>query len=301
MVVQSVGDKLRQARVRKGLQVSEIEALTGIESHLLLAMELDQFSLLPEDKSDLYLENFAKAVGLNATEMLAQCEVERTNKPQMTYDYTNDSDIEESNLFIGSTRVSRLDRRRPKKSSGFVKMLLSLAILAGLIFLAYRYYPTISAYVSNTFFPKSSPKAVKKDVSDKVEEVTPVVEEVVEEKPKTSIVVEGGGNHLTARITTSESPVRVSFSLDGAESSWVGLTSSDLGELGTLLDANQPSFQTSLFEGTTEAVMSFGISKGVTVMINDVPLDLSLFETDALSSVTLIISPEAVAEPTVQN
>lgn len=292
MLVQTVGEKLRQARVRKGLQVSDLELLTGLDSHLILIMELDQFDLLPEENYRSYLATFAEAVGLNAEAMLKQSDAERFEKPSFSYDHANDSDVEESNLFTDSVRASRRQRQQHRRSAkGFVWLLLFLA-LSAVLFLAYRFLPTALAH-----WQQSSQPQVEKVAKPKEETSQPVEQEVKPEEPaKATISVEGEGNYLTARVQTNHYPVTVDFALDGAESSWVALTNSDLGEAGILLDVSTQSYQTRLWDGTSTALISLGVSRGVTVKINDVPLDLSLLATGDLAYITLVL----VADQPVQ-
>lgn len=61
----SLGELLREARVSKKITLDEIESKTGISSHYLLAMELDQFKIIPENKLDHFLKQYADIVLLD--------------------------------------------------------------------------------------------------------------------------------------------------------------------------------------------------------------------------------------------
>lgn len=61
----SLGELLRETRVGKNITLDEIEAKTGISSHYLLAMELDQFKIIPEEKFGHFLKQYADIVGLD--------------------------------------------------------------------------------------------------------------------------------------------------------------------------------------------------------------------------------------------
>ncbi|MGT2887848.1 helix-turn-helix domain-containing protein [Streptococcus didelphis] len=61
----TLGELLRETRVSKNITLDEIENSTGISSHYLLAMELDQFRIIPEEKLDSYLKQYADMVFLD--------------------------------------------------------------------------------------------------------------------------------------------------------------------------------------------------------------------------------------------
>lgn len=86
MKVKTVGELLRETRVQKNLTLDDVEKTTKIPTHHLLALELDQFKIIPENQINRYLESYAKATDLDATELLelyhkqlAQPEVVREN------------------------------------------------------------------------------------------------------------------------------------------------------------------------------------------------------------------------------
>ncbi|EIQ82975.1 UNVERIFIED_CONTAM: helix-turn-helix domain-containing protein [Streptococcus canis] len=61
----SLGEVLRESRVGKNITLDDIESKTGISSHYLLAMELDQFKIIPEEKFDQFLKEYADIVELD--------------------------------------------------------------------------------------------------------------------------------------------------------------------------------------------------------------------------------------------
>ena len=65
--MQAIGDRLREARMRQGLDLSEVETATEIRAKYLRAMENDEFSMLPGStyvKS--FLRTYAEYLGLDA-------------------------------------------------------------------------------------------------------------------------------------------------------------------------------------------------------------------------------------------
>ena len=65
-----IGDTLRDARIEKKLSFDDVVDKTGIAPHYILAMELDQLKLLPEGKTNEYLEKYAHAVGLDPVSII---------------------------------------------------------------------------------------------------------------------------------------------------------------------------------------------------------------------------------------
>ena len=45
---QTLGEFLRETRVQRKITLDDIESQTGISSHYLLALELDQFKIIPQ-------------------------------------------------------------------------------------------------------------------------------------------------------------------------------------------------------------------------------------------------------------
>ena len=66
VAVQAVGDRLREARMRRGIDLSEVEAATKIRSKYLRAMEDDEFGVLPGPTYvRSFLRTYAQYLGLD--------------------------------------------------------------------------------------------------------------------------------------------------------------------------------------------------------------------------------------------
>lgn len=67
--MQTVGDKLREERERRGLAIKDIETATNIRSLYLNAIEQGNYSVLPgEAYVKGFIRNYANALGLNGSE-----------------------------------------------------------------------------------------------------------------------------------------------------------------------------------------------------------------------------------------
>src|ERR687885_662888 len=65
--MQAIGERLREARMRQGLDLGEVEVATKIRAKYLRALENDEFSMLPGStyvKS--FLRTYAEYLGLDA-------------------------------------------------------------------------------------------------------------------------------------------------------------------------------------------------------------------------------------------
>src|SRR5919206_1396380 len=85
--MQAIGDRLREARMRQGLDLTEVEVATKIRAKYLRALENDEFSMLPGStyvKS--FLRTYAEYLGLDAQllveEFRAQHEPRGEGEPQ---------------------------------------------------------------------------------------------------------------------------------------------------------------------------------------------------------------------------
>src|SRR6266487_2904166 len=65
--MQAIGERLREARMRQGLDITEVEVATKIRAKYLRALENDEFSMLPGStyvKS--FLRTYAEHLGMDA-------------------------------------------------------------------------------------------------------------------------------------------------------------------------------------------------------------------------------------------
>lgn len=89
-----IGDTLRDGRVKKHLTLDELEGKTNIPSHHLLALELEQFKLIPEDKLESYIVIYSKFVDIDSDPLLTIYRQETTDGPKIVTDLeSQDSEI----------------------------------------------------------------------------------------------------------------------------------------------------------------------------------------------------------------
>lgn len=329
----SLGELLRETRVGKNITLDEIEAKTGISSHYLLAMELDQFKIIPEEKFGHFLKQYADIVGLDFdslkrlyqlqvsfkketgtpsvtqiveeklskkrlqensySETIAQPEPSRTQPETLVIPVKTSLSSSKSAPTAGhfkatdhrrtretsASRLSRYGNSAKTKKSVFPSALLGLiavAIVGVIGFAVWKQFDKgQKAKEAEMSFLKSSQSSHSTASSSS--------------EPKTVITTEGAENYLIANITKSKEAVDVTVSLTDAESSWISLTNSEIGEAGMTLTKDNPTYSTTLPAETTESLLTLGVTKGVSVAIDGQPLDLSAMTSTDISYITLKI------------
>lgn len=317
----TVGDLLREARTKKGLALQTIAKNTGISDHHLLAIELDQFSLIDEADLDNYLKAYTDAVGLDFATIKAEQQNQLAmvaNRAENQIETSYDELVlkENPNYVPGSlgSRSSRRSSSRREEKSVLPLFLLSLLALGILLFVGFILFrelnkggqpsldkpssslvsssqekePTKESEASSAS-QSDSDKASSEAKSEEKEETSPSsTTSPSSEEKTTKLTTNGGGESLEVTIADAKKPVVIDIAFEG-ESSWVGLTNSDLGEVGTYLNGEQKTYQATLNEDATEAVLSMGITQGISIKVNDQPLDMSAITSTSNSYIVFTI------------
>lgn len=301
----NMGDLLREARVQKKLSLEDIEKQTKIPQHYLLAMELDQFNILPQEKLDPYLKDYTAAVGLNLADLMSsqQEPEEKLNTQEEKIDTvilpkTHEFEIPEKDESIRTLEISpstspitstRSSRYRTKESRPSYLPIISLCF-ATLAILSFVFY-TVWQQTKQSNQTKTSDYSVVSSTSSQVSEESSSTSETPtsSSENQTTLTTTGSGDSLSVNVENANNDVEISISLAGAESSWVSVTNSEAGDGGTLLTSNDNSLTTKLLSGTTSSVITLGVTAGVTVTINGQVVDLSNLASTSVSYITLNI------------
>lgn len=301
----NMGDLLREARVQKKLSLEDIEKQTKIPQHYLLAMELDQFNILPQEKLDPYLKDYTAAVGLNLADLMTsqQGPEEKLNTQEEKIDTvilpkTPEFETPEKDESIKTLEISpspspitstRSSRYRTKESRPSYLPIISLCF-ATLAILSFVFY-TVWQQTKQSNQTKTSDYSVVSSTSSQVSEESSSTSETPtsSSENQTTLTTTGSGDSLSVNVENANNDVEISISLAGAESSWVSVTNSEAGDGGTLLTSNDNNLTTKLLSGTTSSVITLGVTAGVTVTINGQVVDLSNLASTSVSYITLNI------------
>lgn len=312
----TVGDLLREARNKKGLALQNIERSTGIATHNLLAIELDQFSLIEADKLESYLKTYAQEVEVPYSSLMAATGFPDFSEPtpapvqepvvpvapvsvekQVKANFEN---IVKNNPAPQATPVSsaasanmRRTGGRSNKSGGFFKFVLSLLLLGAIAFAGFTLYKQYFAdFLTKKEVASSSSSSSESEKSSSSSSYSSTSASSTKPSssapaPTTKLVVTGGGEGIDVTVTTSKKPVKIELSLAGSGESWIGVSNSDIG--GVTLNTDNPKVVATLNEGTTQSLIELGVTQGVTIKINDQVLDMSDITSTTSSAINLQI------------
>lgn len=303
----SIGELLRQARTKKGYDLEKTAELSGVPRHYLLAMEMDQFKLLPQESVNQFIEQYAEAVDLDGVSLIHGYRnmklSQQQSKDLVEYSSTEETTIIEQESVpvvesvpvmvtptkiehqtnavpVGKTRGSR----HKEDNRSYLPFLILLALSIFIVgFVALITWQQVKK--NSTIASEPSSYSV---VSSSEETSSSSSQEESSSTSQPSLAVSGGGDSLAVTLTNPSSEVVLGFQLlDGGES-WVAAYTDQLGEQGSLLTADNPEYQVTLPAGTTSTVLTLGNAQGLAVTIDGQKLDLSAL-TASLSYVTLTI------------
>lgn len=309
---QTIGEILREARVAKHLTLEDVEEKAAIPSPHLLALELEQFKLIPKDKVETYLQQYGEAVELNTADLLEKYheqEVGSSDEEQEEHVVESTTNIEsivktpqdetisiaksvsDDSIIIGS-RSSRYKGKEKTNSYLPIVMLclVALGILAFVSFVTWNQLQSDSKNASTSYSVVHSSSATTTDSTSS--ESASSTSESSSSKEDTSLKMstEGSGNSLTVNLSNVTDSLTVEISLSGANSSWVSVTNSESNDSGTLLSSTGTTSYTAVLpSGTTSSLITLGVTEGVTVTIDGQEVDTSALTSTALSYITINI------------
>lgn len=312
---QTIGEILREARVAKHLTLEEVEEKTAIPSPHLLALELEQFKLIPKDKIETYLQQYSEAVELDTADLLEKYheqEVDSSDEEQeehvveSTTTTTNTESIVKTpqdetisiaksasdDSFIIGSRSSRYKGKEKTNSYLPIVMLclVALGILAFVSFVTWNQLQSDSNNASTSYSVVHSSSSITTDSTSSESSSSTSESSSSEEDTSLKMSTEGSGNSLTVNLSNVTDSLTVEISLSGADSSWVSVTNSESNDSGTLLSSTGTTSYTAVLpSGTTSSLITLGVTEGVTVTIDGQEVDTSALTSTTLSYITINI------------
>ena len=310
---QTIGEILREARVAKHLTLEEVEEKTAIPSPQLLALELEQFKLIPKDKIETYLQQYSEAVELDTADLLEKYheqEVDSSDEEQEEHvvesTTTNTESIVKTpqdetisiaksasdDSFIIGSRSSRYKGKEKTNSYLPIVMLclVALGILAFVSFVTWNQLQSDSNNASTSYSVVHSSSSTTTDSTSSESSSSTSESSSSEEDTSLKMSTEGSGNSLTVNLSNVTDSLTVEISLSGADSSWVSVTNSESNDSGTLLSSTGTTSYTAVLpSGTTSSLITLGVTEGVTVTIDGQEVDTSALTSTTLSYITINI------------
>lgn len=310
---QTIGEILREARVAKHLTLEEVEEKTAIPSPHLLALELEQFKLIPKDKIETYLQQYSEAVELDTSDLLEKYheqEVDSSDEEQEEHVVesitTNTESIVKTpqdetisiaksasdDSFIIGSRSSRYKGKEKTNSYLPIVMLclVALGILAFVSFVTWNQLQSDSNNASTSYSVVHSSSSTTTDSTSSESSSSTSESSSSEEDTSLKMSTEGSGNSLTVNLSNVTDSLTVEISLSGVDSSWVSVTNSESNDSGTLLSSTGTTSYTAVLpSGTTSSLITLGVTEGVTVTIDGQEVDTSALTSTTLSYITINI------------
>lgn len=310
---QTIGEILREARVAKHLTLEEVEEKTAIPSPHLLALELEQFKLIPKDKIETYLQQYSEAVELDTADLLEKYheqEVDSSDEEQEEHvvesTTTNTESIAKTpqdetisiaksasdDSFIIGSRSSRYKGKEKTNSYLPIVMLclVALGILAFVSFVTWNQLQSDSNNESTSYSVVHSSSSTTTDSTSSESSSSTSESSSSEEDTSLKMSTEGSGNSLTVNLSNVTDSLTVEISLSGADSSWVSVTNSESNDSGTLLSSTGTTSYTAVLpSGTKSSLITLGVTEGVTVTIDGQEVDTSALTSTTLSYITINI------------
>jgi len=310
---QTIGEILREARVAKHLTLEEVEEKTAIPSPHLLALELEQFKLIPKDKIETYLQQYSEAVELDTADLLEKYHEQEVNSSDEEQEEhvvesttTNTESIVKTpqdetisiaksasdDSFIIGSRSSRYKGKEKTNSYLPIVMLclVALGILAFVSFVTWNQLQSDSNNASTSYSVVHSSSSTTTDSTSSESSSSTSESSSSEEDTSLKMSTEGSGNSLTVNLSNVTDSLTVEISLSGADSSWVSVTNSESNDSGTLLSSTGTTSYTAVLpSGTTSSLITLGVTEGVTVTIDGQEVDTSALTSTTLSYITINI------------
>lgn len=332
-----IGDILRDARIEKKLSFDDVVDKTGIGPHYILAMELDQLKLLPEGKTNEYLEKYAQVVGLDPVSIIhgyrnqelsddlilpssedgsassssadtiaADKDESKTKKEEKSVEAPQDLSIDldvtqnislteetpqledpEEELEQTDTAAEKIPSRlskydyeeEPSRRFPWALILLVLLALAIVSYVGYIAYNQLHSDSDKTQLTTSSKKKKNTDQSS--------TSTTAQSQTNIETDFAEGGNNVT--LSNTNGKVEITFTLTGAEDSWVSATNTDTGEAGTTLTAAEKTYTVTLAEGSTTSMLTVAVLNGVDISINGQKLDTSNLINAGLTNINVTV------------
>jgi cytoskeletal protein RodZ len=280
-----LGNRLKEARIAKGLSLDDLQTITKIQKRYLVGIEEGNYSTMPGNfYVRAFVKQYAEAVQLNPEEIF---ETYKSEIPS-----THNEDLPE--------QLSRVKTRKPLSERGskifdLLPKVLITALLIGAGALIYYFLQQHAGSSANEAAPKqndsvkfeksknlenvkaSTADQEKKKNSTKKAESKDTSKDAAQTEPPKQAISPGqisGKNATTYQVTNADKFV---VKLVSRGSSWVSIKNSK----GTLLfqgvlKTGETDNQTVDLSGDTAAVIRVGNANGTDIFVNDQKVDYAI-------------------------
>lgn len=241
--LETIGEKLRAARLERGLTIGDLQRITKIQRRYLEAIEDNDFDAMPSDYyTRTFIRQFSEAVGINPKPLLRRLD----GKPEKS-DLMNTMSL---SIPVKGSRKSKYNETNTKKTliRSYIPVTLLVLVVMGIIgtisyaiFIDSEKGPIVP--MPNKTTSLANPETAKTDSSDKKEASSkdsatestetskePNKKDKKKKKQKEFVLNSDTGDFVSYTTKGMEKPIKVTFKgLEGP--AWVGLQSPVTQEL----------------------------------------------------------------------
>ncbi|WP_119327367.1 RodZ domain-containing protein [Companilactobacillus musae] len=277
-----IGQKLRNARIKKGYTIDDLQQITKIQKRYLIAIEEGQFDHLPGDfYVRAFIKQYSDAVGISSDDLLEEYKAEIPNsqptqeaKPEETKTRTIK---EESNSFL-----SNLGNYIPQIVVGIIILVIIGVIAFGMV---HRNQSASSVTIPKENTTQTTKKSSKKKTPKKAK-----TEEKTETKATGATVKE---SDTTGTYTITNAPSDgVKVVVEGNDGqAWIQFSEGSNTTWQQALSANEKK-STTVPSDTTTFTVQTGNVKNTKITIDGKSVDLSKSQSGSTIVKTLTFNIE---------
>ena len=269
--LETIGEKLKNARIERGLTIGDLQKITKIQRRYLEAIEENDFDAMPSDYyKRTFIRQFAEAVGLNPRPLLRRLD----GKPE-------EEDLSSTTALsipVKGSRKSKYNETNTKKSmiAAYIPVVLLVLLVGAIIgtiiwaiMLDAEKGPIVPTPNKTTVIGSQESQTKTSDTNVKETESTDKEEDKKKEKTKDNItLVSDDGEFVSFKVADWEKPMKIAFKgLDNA--AWIGLQTTDTQELFYQYTIQpQEELETFIPDELESFSIVVGASKNVTISIN---------------------------------
>lgn len=265
-----IGEQLKEAREQKGLTLDDIQATTKIQKRYLVAIEQDDFHALPgRFYARAFIKEYAKAVGIDDEELLADFDEENVN-------------VEEEET-ISYSRLKQSSRAgRGSSILSYLPTVIVVILVIGIIVVSwFLYQKSLSEPTGDSIEEQESDEIIQREPNEnkqvledeeenKKDMTTDETNEVEEddEKERFTVEEEGMGNSPESTVSYKFDGDTLTVKLEATEDSYVQVSD---GSGTSHLDQMFSAGMTEEFEISADEAIYFNIghAPGMKIYIND--------------------------------
>lgn len=251
-----IGNTLREARIRKGLTIKDVEEITKIRGRYLQALENDDYSMLPGPTFLVaFLRTYAQFLKLDAEQLIA--EYRRSHEPRSGHD---SGVVRVSPGPIGKARPGRKQQKHQRRTHQRGYMFVGVMAIAVVVLLA---------WMGAHWGRESQTPATLGQQSVPSQDTT-----TTNLSSDVSTTTSEAGGSTTSSVTVVVSGGNVKLVVGVAQGSCWMVIHEDSAEGQELFAGTLPSGQQQTFDSSKRYWLRVGLPEAVTLSVNGRELKL---------------------------